>query len=381
MIDDDEEDFIIIRDLFAEIDRHKYSIDWVPSYQDGLKNISKKNHNAYLVDYRLGADSGLELISEVLRNGCDAPLVLLTGQNDIEIDKQAMKSGASDFLVKGTISASLLERAIRYSIEQAKNIYVIKHLNYNLEKKVKERTLELTNALEREQAINEMKSRFVSFASHEFRTPLSAILSSASLIGKYRETEQEEMRLKHVNRISSSAKNLNDILDDFLSLAQLDKGIIEVEKNVLNLPDFLETIVDEMEGIVNKKNQKIKYVHEGETLIEQPKKILKNILLNLLSNASKYSPEEKEIYLSSSIINNKVYLTVKDQGIGIPESDQEKLFNEFFRASNVGNVQGTGLGLNIVKRYVEILDGNISFVSKPDEGTTFTIEFPQIVPR
>lgn len=378
MIDDDEEDFFIIEDLFSEIRHHKFSASWVSSYKEGLKLILEKEHDIYLVDYRLGTGNGLELIREVLKNGCDVPLILLTGQNDIEIDNQALDAGASDYLVKGSISANQLERAIRYSIAHAKNIWEIKHLNADLEKKVKMRTLELTNALEREQAINEMKTRFVSFASHELRTPLSAILSSISLIKIYKEPEQEEKRLKHANRISSSVKNLTEILNDFLSLAQLEKGIFEVERNVINLPDFLGIIVEEMDAIVNKKNQRIKYHHDGETVIEQPKKILKNILFNLLSNASKYSPEEKEIQLTSSVADNKVSIIVKDHGIGIPIEDQNKLFGEFFRAGNVGNTQGTGLGLCIVKKYVELLDGNISFISNPNEGTTFTIEFPQV---
>lgn len=377
MIDDDEEDYIIINDLWEEDQNHKFSIDWVSTYTEGLKLIQENAHDLCLVDYRLGPDDGLDLIREVISNDCDTPLILLTGQNDIEIDKQALKAGAYDYLVKGNISSSQLERTIRYAIERAKNIKEIKQLNSNLEKKVKVRTLELTNALEREQAINEMKSRFVSFASHEFSTPLTTILSSVSLIEQYKELEHEEKRLKHIKRISSSVKNLKEILNDFLSLAKLDKGIVEVEKDAFSLPDFLETIVEEMEGMVSKKKQAIKYHHEGEAIVEQPKKILKNILLNLLSNASKYSSEEKDIKLVSSVLDNKVSLKVIDQGIGIPMEDQDKLFTEFFRASNVENIQGTGLGLNIVKRYVELIDGNMDFISKPDIGTTFIIEFPQ----
>lgn len=379
VIDDDEEDFIIARDLFSEIDRKKYLVDWASSYKEGIKNISEKNHHVYLVDYRLGADDGLELISEVLANGCETPLILLTGQSDIEIDIQAMKVGASDYLVKGSISAVQLERAIRYSIEQAKNLQHIKQLNAGLEHKVKERTLELTAALEREKTMNEMKSRFVSFASHEFRTPLSSILSSASLIAQYKETEQDEKRMKHVERISSSVRNLTEILNDFLSLAKLESGVVEADSSKFNLPELLIGVVEEMDGMVGKKNQKIKYYHEGEETIEQSNKLLKNILLNLLSNASKYSPEEKNIELTSSVINNRVTINVKDNGIGIPEEDQKKLFTEFFRAGNVGSIEGTGLGLNIIKKYVELLNGTISFVSKSTEGTTFTVEFPQNV--
>ena len=246
-----------------------------------------------------------------------------------------------------------------------------------LEVKVKERTLELTESLNREKELNEMKSNFVSMISHEFRTPLSTILSSASLIEMYTETEQQEKRLKHLGRINSSVKNLTDILNDFLSLAQLKKGIVKAKSTVFNLPEFFETIIEEIDGMINKKNQRIEYNHNGEAIIELSEKILKNILLNLLSNSSKYSPNEKVIQLTSSVTNHRITITVKDFGIGIPEDDQKNLFTEFFRGKNVEHIKGTGLGLTIVKKYVELLNGSISFISNPNEGTSFTIEFPQ----
>ena len=251
------------------------------------------------------------------------------------------------------------------------------HFQEELEKKVNERTLELTNSLEREKEMNEMKSRFVSMASHEFRTPLSTILSSASLIEQYKESEQQDKRLKHINRINSSVRDLTEILNDFLSLGQLEKGIIVAENNLFNLPEFIKELAEEMNGDIRKKNLRINFYHDGEAIIEQSKKILKNVLANLLSNAIKYSPKEKEINLISSVINNKVSVTVKDYGIGIPEEEQKHLFTEFYRARNVENIQGTGLGLIIAKKYVELLGGNISFISKPNEGTMFTIQFPQ----
>ncbi len=245
-----------------------------------------------------------------------------------------------------------------------------------LEAKVQERTLALTESLVREKDLNEMKSRFVSFASHEFRTPLTNILASASLIEMYAGNDQAEKRAKHINRITSAVKSLTEILNDFLSLERLEKGIIEVEKCLFNLPAFVKEILESTEGMMNRKCQKVIYGHQGEEMIELPEKILRNILLNLVSNASKYSAEEKEIQITSCIYDGKVTIRVKDQGIGIPIADREKLFGEFFRAGNVGNAQGTGLGLAIVKKYVSILNGDISFVSEPGEGTTFVVEFP-----
>jgi PAS domain S-box-containing protein len=246
-----------------------------------------------------------------------------------------------------------------------------------LEKKVVERTLELTEALSREKELNEMKSRFVSMASHEFRTPLSAILSSTSLLDHYTSEEQAEKRAKHIDRIKTSVKNLTAILDDFLSLEKLEHGKVEVHSIEFHLKDFIQDVIDEMDGMLKKKNQKVIFSYKGENEICQDKKILRNVLLNILSNAVKYSPEEKEIYVTAEVVNDIVKISVKDEGIGIPAEAQKDLFGKFFRARNVSNIQGTGLGLNIVKRYVELIDGHISFVSREGKGTTFTIEFPQ----
>ena len=246
-----------------------------------------------------------------------------------------------------------------------------------LEEKVKERTLELTDSLSREKELNEMKSRFVSFAAHEFRTPLSSILSSSYLIEKYNNSEQIEHRSKHINRIAESVTNLTDILNNFLTHAELEQGIIKIENTIFNLTDFITKVIAETDGMLYEKKQKVIYQHSGETSIELSDKILRNILLNLLSNASKYSYTENEIILTSTILNNKVSISIQDYGIGIPEEDQKMLFDQFYRTSNVQHIQGTGLGLSIVKKYLELINGKIEFTSKLGEGSTFTIEFSQ----
>lgn len=268
--------------------------------------------------------------------------------------------------------------AIRSDITQRKFAEDRLHkINEELEQKVKERTLELTQALEREKELNEMKSRFVSIASHEFRTPLSAILSSTSLVEHYTNAEQIEKRAKHIERIKSSVKNLTSILDDFLSLEKLETGKVEIHNINFDLKEFIEDVIDEVDGMRKKKDQKILFSYKGEAGIYQDKKILRNVLLNLVSNAIKYSAEEKEIVVDAKVDNDCVTIFVKDQGIGIPEDAQRKLFDKFFRANNATNIQGTGLGLNIVKKYIELLGGNISFTSTENVGTTFTIIFPK----
>jgi signal transduction histidine kinase len=250
-----------------------------------------------------------------------------------------------------------------------------KQYETELESKVEERTGQLTASLKREHAMNEMKSRFVSIASHEFRTPLAAISTSISLIGSYSTDEQEEKRNKHIGRIKSSIRNLTDILNDFLSLDKLEQGKVEVVKETFDLHEFAIDIVEEVNGML-KPGQQVDLSYLGEKEIEQDKKILRHVILNLLSNAIKYSGENKKIGLSIEACPERVRIDVQDRGIGIPAEEQEKLFSQFFRARNAAGIQGTGLGLNIVKRYVELLHGTISFASTPGIGTTFTVGFP-----
>ncbi len=266
----------------------------------------------------------------------------------------------------------------------------ISYLNHVLESKVKERTKELarvvyelsqsknelSQALEKEKALNEIKSRFVSTASHEFRTPLGTILSSISLIQRYNKTEEQEKREKHIHKIKTAVTHLTEMLNDFLSLDKLEEGIIRYKPEVVDIPDTLKQITEDITPIL-KKEQKIIYEHLSErkqSVVDT--QILKNILFNLISNASKYSDEDKSIIINSKINNNYLIISVKDNGYGIPEDEQKFLFTRFFRANNVNNIQGTGLGLNIVKKYLELMNGKIEFQSKLHEGSTFTIHIP-----
>jgi len=245
-----------------------------------------------------------------------------------------------------------------------------------LEKKVEERTIDLLEAIARAKVLSEMKSRFVSMASHEFRTPLSTILSSVSLLEHYTNPDQQEKRHKHITRIKSSVRDLIGILEDFLSLEKLEAGKLEFHYGDFDLKEFIEEIIDEMDEALKRKTQQIDFRFTGALQVFTDKKILRNIILNLLSNAMKYSCDNKIIYLAVNSTGMETIISVKDEGIGIPLEDQKNLFSQFFRSQNVSDIPGTGLGLNIVKRYVEILNGNIHFTSQENAGTTFTVQFP-----
>lgn len=241
---------------------------------------------------------------------------------------------------------------------------------------LKQRELELEQSLAKEKELGELKSRFVSMASHEFRTPLSTILSSVSLIGRYTETSQQENRDKHIQKIKASVTHLTGILNDFLSMNKLEEGKTKPIFEDFDICELIKEITEELKTIV-KKGQTLKTICAFEQkMVRSDIKIVKNIMINLISNAIKYSPEDAEIMCHLNRNDQEISFSVTDKGIGIPEDEQKHLFDRFFRASNVTNIEGTGLGLNIVKGYVEILGGNISFESTRYVGSKFTITIP-----
>ena len=272
----------------------------------------------------------------------------------------------------------------------------LQKLNEDLEKEVENRTNELEEAinkllfsnkeldenrkelqelLSKEKELNQLKSRFVSTASHEFRTPLSTILSSASLIGRYTKEDENEKREKHINRIKSAVNHLTGILNDFLSLSKIEEGKISVNYEAISINKVLETVKDEVSGLL-KHEQKLLISADPHQWIHSDRRILKNILFNLISNSIKYSFDTSVITVEVKKEQGRLLIHIIDQGCGIPESEQKFLFERFFRAKNVENIQGTGLGLHIVKRYVDLLSGEIAFNSVENIGTTFTVTIP-----
>ena len=293
------------------------------------------------------------------------------------------------FIVDITQRKKIEQNILEQQKELEKMATDMRRLNTQLEAKVEERTvilkealqklersqLELSEALDKEKQLSEIKGRFVSMASHEFRTPLSTVLSSASLLSKYTTTEEQDKRNRHVEKIKNSVKHLNDILEDFLSLGKLNEGKVEVQNTKFDLKAFMEDTIDEMKGLL-KKDQYFIFQHEGTNTVCSDRKLLKNIIFNLTTNAIKFSDEGAPLELRSKITNDTMQVTIKDKGIGISEDDLGHLYSSFYRGRNAMNIQGTGLGLHIVKRYVELLSGTIELKSKLGEGSTFCITIP-----
>jgi len=265
----------------------------------------------------------------------------------------------------------------------------LEKLTNELEKRVKDRTMileealhdlensreELSAALEKEKELNELKSRFVSMASHEFRTPLATILSSLSLVNKYGEINDAVGQSKHMARIKTSVSHLTDILNDTLSISKLEEGKVVLSYTYFDLELYIGGTLQELQVLAN-KGQQLNYTHTGMKSVYLDIKVLKQIIFNLVSNAIKFSPDNSNIDIFTHAYPSTITLQVTDYGIGIPDEDKEHLFERFFRAQNVTNIQGTGLGLNIVAKFVELLNGNITFESQYGKGTTFFIKIP-----
>lgn len=312
------------------------------------------------------------------------------------MDLQGKRKDGSEFPVEISLSpysndeghfviAFIVDITLRRESEKR-----LQNYSLELENEVEQRTLilseaiselektkeELNQALTKEKELNDLKSRFVSMVSHEFRTPLATILSSLALVKKYIENNDIEKQGKHIDRIKTSVNNLTDILNDVLSLSKLEEGKVMISPEEFDVTEFVQEVIQDIQTIA-KSGQILQYKHsDGLALIQLDKKVLRHILFNLISNAVKFSPEDRPVVICTSTNNNQFCLIVQDHGIGISEEDQKHLFESFFRAENAVNIQGTGLGLNIVARYVDLLEGTIYVESKLNEGTKFTICLP-----
>ena len=358
--------------------------------EDLLPEDVRKRHIAYRMDFNAHPEPrpmgmGRDLVAK-RRDGTVFPVAVSLSYTHIDGELTVMA------FVSDITERKKSEEALKRSEEQLL-VYAAE-----LEKKVQSRTEDLNstiNALEkeihvrkraeedahkalgRERELNELKSKFVSIASHEFRTPLSTVLSSAALIEQYNQRDEKDKIKKHVQRIKTSVNHLTDILNDFLSLGKLEEGKISAVKEQLSVEEYFKEVEEEIVSTL-KPGQKLQIdCRQAPRHMYSDARILRHILFNLISNASKYSDAGKSVFITCKADGDELVIEVRDEGIGIPLEDQKHMFARFFRASNAGNVQGTGLGLNIVRRYVELLGGKISFASEFGKGSVFTVLIPQ----
>ena len=409
MVDDRPENLLALSAVLESLGENLVKAN---SGAEALRCLLNQDFAAILIDVQMPGMDGFEtaeLIRERERSQ-HTPIIFITALNQKDTHVfRGYSLGAVDYLMKPfdpeilksklAVFISLfkkteevkrqatrleaankkLEREI-ISRQQAEE--ALQQAHDKLEIRVAERTVELAKAnaetrkaLETEKELSELKSRFVTTASHEFRTPLTTILSSAALLEKYSHKWVEEKKLNHLQRIQVAVKHMTQLLDDVLLVGKAEAGKLELKPAPLDIAQFCRELVEEMQLTVGTHTIAFR-TREQCTNACMDEKLLRHIFSNLLSNAIKYSPSGGTVDFELTCKQEEAIFHVQDQGIGIPAADQAQLFNSFHRASNVGTISGTGLGLAIVKKAVDVHGGNIAVASEVGVGTTFTVTIP-----
>lgn len=296
-------------------------------------------------------------------------------KNKIEFEAIHKRKDGTTYPVYVNLELSVLvEREVFVAI--VLDITEQRNHTQKLEKTVALRTKQLKIALEQEKNLNELKTKFLSMVSHEFKTPLSSILTSTILLSKYPLQEQQDKREKHIQTITDKVYYLNNILDDFLSIEKLETGKVNYKFTTFRLSKLIDEVIYNANMLL-KEGQQIKYPEKIEDIsLVQDEKAIELALSNLVHNAIKYSSENTVVNISIMQDESKTTFEITDSGIGIPEKDQKNIFHRYFRAENVLITQGTGIGLNIAKSHIENLGGTITFKSKEKIGSTFILTIP-----
>ena len=357
LVDDDQDEYIIIGDLLRPAEEQHFELTWVSTYEEGLKAILSSRFEVCLVDYRLGEQNGLDLLSEVTAHSSYPPVILLTGQGDREVDVTATKSGAADYLLKGELTSALLERAIRYAAERGRTLAALR---------------QATAAAE---AANRSKSEFLAVMSHEIRTPLNAILGLSEVLA---ESQLQAPEKQYVQVLRRAGENLLALINDILDLSKIEAGQLKLERIEFNLHDVLDHAIE----LVRVKARSKDLVLLSRVAPDVPYSLvgdrtrLQQILINLLGNAVKFS-ESGEVLLTvgkhPSGKLGEIEFSVSDYGIGIASDKLETIFESFSQAdSSISRKYGgTGLGLRISRRLAEQMGGTLTVSSKLGEGSTF----------
>jgi two-component system sensor histidine kinase/response regulator len=357
LVEDDEDDYVLTLGLLDDIIAEEYVLTWASTPDEARYHFSRDQHDLCLMDYRLGSEDGLLLLREAPLLGFQGPIIMLTGQDNKQLDREALNAGAEDYLVKSQLNAAGLARTIRYALTRR-----------DMERERLERL--------RAEAENRAKSEFLAHLSHELRTPLTAILGYTDLLL----SSQEPLERNHLHIIKRNGRHLLSLLNDVLDLSKIEAGKLEVEHLDVHLHSFIREIGSLIQ--VNAQDKNLQLSISASTPL--PEKIktdptrLRQILLNLLGNAIKFT-DAGEIYLEIAETSHegKSYLefSVQDTGIGIAEEDIEKLFKPFSQAGHLIGLreQGTGLGLVISRQLAQYLGGNIRVQSRLGNGSKFTV--------
>jgi signal transduction histidine kinase len=366
LVEDDEDDFLLAKDLFEEIAGGEYELEWVRSFDDALTLETPDCYDICLLDYRLGEHDGIELMSELRSRGFNCPMILLTGQGDLEVDRMATIAGASDYLVKGQISPAALERSVRYAIQQ--RLLENERINHIREQEARVQA----------EAANRAKDDFLAVLSHELRTPLNAMLGWARLLRTNK--DNDDIFVRAVDAIERSALMQTKFVDDLLDVTRIVNGQLSLARADVDLGSLVEGSVDAIKPTADAKSIEIKTdIDQGIGIVSGDPERIQQIVNNLLSNAIKFTPEGGSVSFSLVKDNGNARRVVKDTGVGISKEFLPQVFDRYKQAHNATTNRkgGLGLGLAIVRHLVEKHAGTVDVDSDGEgKGATFTVHLP-----
>lgn len=359
LIDDDEDDFLITKRIIGNIPDSPFQLEWCSSFDEAKKLVAEGTHDIYLIDYRLGEHTGFELLAEAKADKRTEPFILLTGASERQIERQAMKLGASDYLVKGSFDAELLSRTLSYALGRKQaEAQRIQHL------------IEL----------NQAKDEFISVASHQLRTPATGVKQYIGMLLEGMLGELTESQRAVLSRAYESNERQLKIVSDLLKVARVDAGKVMLKKTKTDLNQLMTDVVREETEIMKKRRQRIRFTPASASAVAQvDRDTVRMVLENLIDNASKYSGEGTTIKASVATRPRSITLQVADEGVGISDEDINKLFEKFSRIHNPLSTQagGSGLGLYWAKKIIDLHGGTIQVESKVNKGTAFSIDLPK----
>jgi signal transduction histidine kinase len=371
LIDDDRDDYLLTRDLLAEIPGGRYRVEHVPTYEEGLEAACRGAHDVCLLDYRLGARTGLDLLRESRARGARVPVIVLTGKGEYAIDQEAMRAGAADYLEKAGLTPTLLERSIRYALQQHRH-----------EAELEQRVLERTEALARANAAlreeDRRKNDFIAMLAHELRNPLAPIRNALEIM---RLTGNDPSAVEQSRAmLERQVEQMVRLIDDLLDVSRITTGKLRVQREPVSLGAVVEAAVEISRPAIDKARLVLHVrLPDRPVRLRADRVRLAQVLSNLLNNAAKYTPEGGTVTLTAEHVGAQVVVTVRDTGVGIPPDVLPRVFDLFTQVDRTLNRSqgGLGIGLALVRRLVELHDGTVSARSDgPGRGAEFTIRLP-----